>query len=573
MYVRDELGDFSECAYSLLLSYRSSHPSRGGDWLPSWSPPRFVLPPTRRHENLYLCVDTLKAKGYHHNLIYIHMSQDTTSQTSPLPASEEIRISSVSEFIEKIIQRDKEAGTETFYRGHADKDWDLLPSIFRTPNGVEKEHLLFHDMVAHEPQSFSECKSTLDYLVQMQHYGLPTRLLDMTINPLVALYFACQPEVEDVSAGLHAGFVTGLDTGLAIAASKDGISALTGALTGALAGALTGLFEDADADAAAAVAAAVVGAQLAPKEKIQNVAVTAAERGAISGAKAKAKDGVVYMFSVPERKVKHYASDTISALANLAKCKKEELDLRLYPTRDLSSSFYDGFAFQMSIPSESLERYWYHEAVCIGRSFAKPPFGPVRLEAKKLNNYVLAELVGSDEPLSEDYFRSRDPFKGAEHWVDEVARLIIAESPVYELKSSSYLKWFNEQEGISFLLHQIKGEKPHFQPLIQAYDLVSMFFVKAKYGNQRIANQAGAFLLFGLGLNSDQDSDGCWGPLHCGKDIHPKLPEEWIKKKLIIPKECKADILKELALLGITDSYIYPGMEQYAKELKKKYEL
>ena len=32
----------------------------------------------------------------------IYMSQDTTSQTSPLPASEEIRISSVSEFIEKI---------------------------------------------------------------------------------------------------------------------------------------------------------------------------------------------------------------------------------------------------------------------------------------------------------------------------------------------------------------------------------------------------------------------------------------------------------------------------------------
>ena len=31
MYVRDELGGFSECAYSLLLSYRSSHPSRGGD--------------------------------------------------------------------------------------------------------------------------------------------------------------------------------------------------------------------------------------------------------------------------------------------------------------------------------------------------------------------------------------------------------------------------------------------------------------------------------------------------------------------------------------------------------------
>lgn len=56
-------------------------------------------------------------------------------------------------------------------------------------------------------------------------------------------------------------------------------------------------------------------------------------------------------------------------------------------------------------------------------------------------------------------------------------------------------------------------------------------------------------------------------------EIVPAVPEEWIQKRLIIPKECKVDILRELALLGITDSYIYPGMEQYAKELKEKYKL
>jgi len=104
-------------------------------------------------------------------------------------------------------------------------------------------------------------------------------------------------------------------------------------------------------------------------------------------------------------------------------------------------------------------------------------------------------------------------------------------------------------------------------------DLSNLFFVKAKNGNQRIANQMGAFLLFGLGLTPEKRRGRAKGARYLAKNIHAEIPEEWIKKKLIIPKECKADILSELALLGITDSYIYPGMEQYAKELKKKYEL
>ena len=117
------------------------------------------------------------------------------------------------------------------------------------------------------------------------------------------------------------------------------------------------------------------------------------------------------------------------------------------------------------------------------------------------------------------------------------------------------------------------GEKPHFLPRIRPLDLSNLFFVKAKNGNQRIANQMGAFLLFGLGVKQTKASGSDGGVNLLTKSEHTEVPAEWIKKKLIIPKECKADILRELALLGITDSYIYPGMEQYAKELKKKYEL
>ena len=67
---------------------------------------------------------------------------------------------------------------------------------------------MFHDMVAYVPQSFSECKSALDYLVQMQHYELPTRLLDVTTNPLVALYFACE-SAGDAIARIEAGAMKG----------------------------------------------------------------------------------------------------------------------------------------------------------------------------------------------------------------------------------------------------------------------------------------------------------------------------------------------------------------------------
>ena len=171
-----------------------------------------------------------------------------------------------------------------------------------------------------------------------------------------------------------------------------------------------------------------------------------------------------------------------------------------------------------------------------------------------------------------DYFRSKDPFKGLDSWVDELWRQILLKTPCASWQAS-YLKAFNEPTNIGSLLHQIRGEKPHFQPLIQPYDLVSIFLVKAKYGNQRITNQSGAFLLFGLGLYSDRGKDGAWGPLYIRKGEGPKVPEEWIKRKFLIPKGKKATIRKELANLGVTDSYIYPGMEQYAKELKQRYKL
>ncbi|CAI3955972.1 unnamed protein product [Commensalibacter communis] len=104
----------------------------------------------------------------------------------------EIKIRSVEQFIKQINSIEKKTDAELFFRGHASKSWILEPAIFRSKEDLLKnEKNLVSDLITQCPEEFKDCQYTFEYLVKMQHYGLPTRLLDITSNALVALYFAC----------------------------------------------------------------------------------------------------------------------------------------------------------------------------------------------------------------------------------------------------------------------------------------------------------------------------------------------------------------------------------------------
>jgi hypothetical protein len=289
----------------------------------------------------------------------------------PEPEPAEARADSVEAFVREVLRPDAGGGWESFYRGHSSAArYRLVPAVMRRDEQgnylhLDEEHRLYREMLVANPGDFQADTHTLDRLVRMQHYSLPTRLLDITSNPLIALYFACREGGE----------------------RREG------------------------------------GAVL-PEEP-----------------------GEVIALGVQRDRIKYFDSDTAACLANLAKlprAERDELDFQL--------------------------------------------------------------------PEGE----------------------------------------FNEQKSAQRLLHFVMEEKPFFEPRLRPSDLRSVICVKGKRSNDRIAFQAGAFLLFGHDAVLDEGG----------------TPEIRVRR---IAVSGKARLLRELDLLGINERTVFPYIESSARYIAAKF--
>jgi hypothetical protein len=124
------------------------------------------------------------------------------------------KITDVESLIGAALEANNRFTGQVWWRGQRDAGWRLDPSVSRLPHNARSEQSLVARFRHKAPSRHPQVPASTDnpgWLFLMQHYRLPTRLLDWTESPLIACFFAAE---ADPASRDHPGDVLDTDGSL-----------------------------------------------------------------------------------------------------------------------------------------------------------------------------------------------------------------------------------------------------------------------------------------------------------------------------------------------------------------------
>jgi hypothetical protein len=107
-------------------------------------------------------------------------------------------LTKIESIADLMSQMDPDNAGRRWFRGHVDHAWPLRPSALRDLGWLDAES----DMIKRFRQTAASRMRDRpahewEWVCMAQHHGVPTRLLDWSENPLIALYFAVEKDASD----------------------------------------------------------------------------------------------------------------------------------------------------------------------------------------------------------------------------------------------------------------------------------------------------------------------------------------------------------------------------------------
>lgn len=450
-----------------------------------------------------------------------------------------MKIENINQFLDEIRSAISCCVNPPFYRGHSNEEkFKLVPFIYRDKRFIENEDKIYRETIAKVPYDFNG-KNTIESLVLMQHYGVPTRILDLTTNPLVALYFACDDDKNKDADGEVIVFDIPEES--------------------------TCYF---DSDRVAI---------LANIAKCNNIFYTNRNLEKYEQYKRK--------LSILKKKNDSIDYNYLNRLLKNENLSYINIDSQI-------NDFVDQITKENTLSSETDNKIecFIKEAQ---NSIKITPF--FSYKNKEIDSFRVSLPSKSKDKilsaLNEAYAVKRiEKIKTILFSIKSLSFITKLEDKILSFINEE-ISWIN-MCYFEKLLNFIKEDKPYFISVIDPRDINKVFAIKPKLDNPRIVRQQGAFLIFGIEEQETPHSDKPPKKMS-------KVPSEWVirgkveieknefdelidtssesgkqrevKKRFIIKSSHKKDIIDELNRLGINKSTLFPEIDKVADYIKEKY--